>query len=354
MCPEVNEDNFPQVFHEYVQQERRGDLAKARDRYPYSTDVDVEYYNSLMISLWFSYSADPVTGTTPLEDFVDKYVKDRILAHMILFMQNGVIGEFDLVESDGGGLVTARARSNGTLYRILPALSVAARLAFTKSFVGWLTGHGRDEPYTLQSMAITKSTHRIVMVNDLARDFEEYGRKKGHGREERIKQYIRNAEYASASPDSALLTVLNKLPAAMINHVWDSLGLDMPCRTKKDKAVAISSELTSDGIRRAVDGLSDDGMDCLRYVAETGGLRMYAGLQKRFGRDDTMRRWFKGGSRSTIGALRSRGILFVGMERTRGAWVRIGSPTPRRHKVAVIPFDVLASLDRHGLLRHDP
>ena len=45
-----------------------------------------------MIFLWFSYGTDPATGTAPLDDFVDRYVRDDILAAMIRLLKTGIVG----------------------------------------------------------------------------------------------------------------------------------------------------------------------------------------------------------------------------------------------------------------------
>ena len=351
MRREVTFDNFPQVFREYVLGERRDDLERSRSRYPYRTDVDVDRFNYEMLILWFSYGTDPVTGTAPLDDFVDKYVRDEFLAAAIRVMKMGIIDEFDLLERRKDGLFAARARSDGRTYILSLGPAVEGRIDIAKSFAGWI--HRLDSgPYILNEMAITDSTHRIIGMDDLIHEYVEYRERAGsESRESRIKKSARKTESAPISPETKILTELNRLPAVMVNLVWESLGIKERCGTKREKARAISSALTSERLREVVDGLPEDGRACLQFIVNSGWVAEHADLRKRFGADDTVKRILKGGPQSTIGILRAKGLLFVGMRKNIRGWYRVDNiPVFRKRKIAVIPLDIRSRLSGCGFV----
>ncbi len=166
---DVTEENFPGVFQEYLLNERLDDLEAARSRYPYRTDVDLDRFNDAMIVLWFSITADPASGKSPIDDFVERHVHDIFLAAMILMMKNAILDEFDLMEWNGQE-ITARSRSDGAIYRIRPDQTTAERLRVARSFVGMLYRFGEGS-CSLHGAAVIDSTHRILGMDDLLRGY---------------------------------------------------------------------------------------------------------------------------------------------------------------------------------------
>ena len=151
-----------------------------------------------MIFLWFSYGTDPATGTAPLDDFVDRYVRDDILAAMIRLLKTGIAGEFDRVESWEGGLFAARARSDGRTRIFRPDPGAAGRPAVAKSFAERLFRLDSGKPYTLCEMAVTDSSHHMD-TGDLIRRYEEYCERVGsESGESGIKEGTKKIRYDSS------------------------------------------------------------------------------------------------------------------------------------------------------------
>ncbi len=343
MGRDVTTENFPDVFREYVLNERIDDLEAARSRYPYRTDVDLDRFNNEMIVLWFSITADPVSGKSPIDDFVERYVHGDLLTSMILMMKRGILDEFDLTEWNGEEIM-ARSRSDGTIYRIHPDQTTAERLRVARSFVGMLYRFDGG-PYSLHGTAVTDSTHRILGMDDLLREYAGYGKMSG-GPKMKPKRRVTTPPI---SPDAKILAELNRLPAAMINLVWKNLEIEEQCSTKREKARVISSVLRSERLQKVVGGLSESERDCLLFVVRNGWVAGHAGLQKKFGTDDTIKRLLKGGPLSTIGSLRCRGLLFVGMRKNVRAWYPIDDPPVfKKEKIAVIPLDIRNRLGECG------
>ena len=134
-----------------------------------------------------------------------------------------------------------------------------------------------------------------------------------------------------------LSAALNKCPAPWINGICQQLGLPTKGR-KKDKVAKIVQVLHSeDGLRSALGQLPPSSMEALAFIVREGGWVKYGRLSRRWGGEEGDGWWWADHPpTSTIGQLRTRGLVFVGRAGLEG----------RMYKVAVVPVDLRESLGK--------
>lgn len=102
---------------------------------------------------------------------------------------------------------------------------------------------------------------------------------------------------------------MNKYPCQWVDGICKALKLSTKAR-KNEKAKMIAEKLNSD-IESVLENLPKESLKALAFVLKKGGIVKYSQLSRRF--DDEIGFWWNEHPQvSTVGMLRSRGLLFVG------------------------------------------
>jgi len=132
-------------------------------------------------------------------------------------------------------------------------------------------------------------------------------------------------------PKTTLQAALNKLPAPWIDGICVCLG--MPVQgTRREKVACIRLYLThAASLRRTIETLRSECREALEYMLQQDGRVKYGEFSRRFGDAEGDSWWWdKKPPHSTLGQLRSRGLVFVGKTPIAG----------RLCKVAIIPQEL--------------
>lgn len=340
---EVTEDNFLSLLWSYADEKYGEQVRRSYRDCPY----DLEFNNNENLTYkhartWFVLERKNPSGTTVLDEFVDKFVDDALLASNIRQMKELKYGVFAALERpDKYDMLDVRD-SNGRTFRlqVTPGASMIGPGWSIQSMVHpWY----EDGTYRVTgAVAIFQSERDAPPADpdtDLAGRLPSWFIRRFYADQKKV-------ESITITPESRCDTLLKKLPKGWVDWMFISLKIKKKAVVKKEKIQAISSALThTRSLRRIIGTLIDEECRALALVVVKGGRIRYGDLCRRTGGDDTPRSQRKDSEVVTtpVGRLRSYGLLVVGR-------VRISS---RTYKMAVIPADVLQCLAALGFDKKD-
>jgi len=142
---------------------------------------------------------------------------------------------------------------------------------------------------------------------------------------------IKKAESILVHENSTVSSIVNKYPAQWVDGICKSLELNTKGRKSK-KAKMIAEKLKSD-IHDVLEKLPEKSLEALAFVLKKDGIVKYSQVSRRF--DDEIGFWWNEHPRvSTVGMLRSHGLLYVGKK-------PFGD---RLYKVALVPQELRETL----------
>ena len=335
MNQEVTEDNFVQQVKDFSEWKYSKDISKSLNSCPYDLDFDDEDHIAKQIFTWFVYDRiNPKTGITILEEFVEHFVKDEILASKILKVKDLFFDEFKILQSKGD-VVVVKSKRREKIYTV--QLMCPPQIFLNdRSFLGRIHPWHKNGTYrTCGILKIMKSDKEILqnhgfITGDIANMIQE----------KFMQEFQDNKESIYITQRSKISPSLKKYPIEWINQMCKSLHLDSKNLKKKQKAELISSVLTSKLLCDIVKDLSEDEKIGLEFIMKKMGTVKYSDIQKRLGKDDTKINWEKTTVQSTIGLLRRKALLLVGVQRIK----------TRNYKVVMIASDVLVTLRNYDCL----
>ena len=296
---EVTEENFLDRLLNFALWNYDDVITKAIPEYPYTINDDNEERRYSQVSIWFACKqVNPRTGTTILDEFVERFVDDGDLAPKLLQAKEMAYDRFVVLHMDAK-TITAASTSGGGMYRIrlLPEIEALEEGSF---FTGLMHPWDADGTHTMCGEVF------IEPVTVLSRP---------GGRIYGIHSMIRDCPQDSIISMCACLNI-------------DHAGMSMT-----EKARAVSSLLLSDRLRAIVQGLPNDERECLRQVVELGGTARHLDLGNRFGTPGNP-------AESAIDRLEDKALLVPGLMEKNGA------VTP----AVIIAGDILANIYRLGCL----
>ena len=349
MVSKVTEDNVIELFGSYALEHHSELLAATGLHCPFhSDDPDVSLF---FVSTWALFNAIiPSTGLGINEEFARRYIDDPILAAKMRRANTLTIDAYNVMTAHKDGRYTVRSTTTNKIYDVIPAgplvnscLSVGSTKMCmmhpweadgTHMMAGVMDVEMNDldlhtplDEISGASMRANRNNTRRpsvpwfdseTVMNHLSKEWKE------------------DAESIKITPRSKIAPALKKYPGAWSKAICMHIGI-RPASRHQDRSKDISNVLTMNKISDVLLMLSDDQLDCLKYVAASGGIVKFSKLEKYFGPDDSDYYW-RESVRSIIGVLRRTGILIVGTQTVNS----------RNYKVGAIAADVLNNLKRRG------
>lgn len=317
----VHTSNFVQVLVDWAQRNYAEELDRHIGEYPYPLNFDTEESQKGQILTWFALEwKNPQTGTTILEEFMGRFIKNPKKA--AVFGRFGLVfyGNFRIVRRVSGHMVDVVDRDTQKEYRV----RFSNRIPPSASFSGYI--HPWDGGYRATG---------VVMFDLYPADGEFIT---PDMRDELLRRLIiEKQDRAEAVPISAtakLSTYLRNQPVELVGMTAEFLGV--PDGKKRERIAAIEAALSGGGADHVIKSLPKKERACLLYVRRSpqNAVR-HEDLERRFGRDDFDAFLSRRGARSVMGRLREKGLLMVGGKVMQD----------ERCKVAAVPAEVWAALD---------
>ncbi len=355
MIPVTTTDNFEQHLYDYAVAVYGDDVEPSRSQCPYNLNDYNEEHAIKQFFVWFIFlRTNPRTGMTILEEFTRRFVKDARLAGMLLRARGAFYDEFTIISKVTADVTTTGKRQRGANNGIITARNSAGRnyriMVTRKTFVSYDAGakfFGIIHPWLEDGTHKTCGILIMALPPHMAPTVPRFGEGQNVmpaldpdtvGRLLRMGQKMdarakKSAESIPVGRGQTLASILTNLTLKWVDGISTTLKISTAKMIKAEKIDAISSFLTSERLRGVIYGLSKKEMDCLVHVTDAGGIIRYAALQKHFGKDDAAELWKSWMPTSTIGHLRKRGLLVVGV-------LERGS----KYRHVVVPEDVLACM----------
>ena len=310
---------------DWVQTTYSYELEQHSDKYPYMADFNTAERRATQIMTWFTIEwKNPRTNITPLEEFIDKFVKDPALAAKVSQFSQAIFSTFQIVQRLADCMYIVTDQVTKKKYRIRLQTAIPPYRG-TLIFDGYI--HPWEEDGTHQATGILllrKVSPTPFITPDMQKSLFRM----------MMKDKQDKYESVSISATTKISTYLKNQPAELVNTV--SGFLNVHGGRKKEKILGIRAALSGDGATRILEMLPQKELACLLYVHQSPQKTTKHGmLERQFG-DDDFDPYETGRARSVIGRLREKGLLMVGKK-------TIGS---RRYKVAAIPAELDMALDK--------
>lgn len=315
---QVTEENCKDLLYEYAEKYYAGEFSSAVNECPYDlSDLDEELAFKEAFE-WFTLErVQPRTGKTLLREFTEKFITGRDLRSKMLQMEQIFQGEFRVAELRGSEAVFICLRT-GKKYDVKlleehKHLYKAGRTVICKM-------HPWGTIYKLAGITRIKPSEEELMTQlgiptpDQLMGWLE-------------KKEIKKAENIIVRNNSTVSSLLSKYPFQWVDGICNELGIDTGSR-KKEKIKRIVEILHSEP-KRILEKLPERSKEALAFVLKNGGVVKYHKLSRRFN-DEIGFWWNESPPKSTVGLLRSHGLLFVGK-------------TPfgeKMFKVAIVPAEL--------------
>lgn len=356
----MTEDNVITLFGEYALKHHADLLAETSPKSPFFIDDGDNDTVGFFTSVWALYHAViPSTGLRISEEFASRCIDDPVLAAKMRRADDLIIDGFEVLESKDG-VFTIRSVTTRKTYRVIPGgPKVASTLvpgtvkmcaihpweADGTHMVDGTMNHDLSDIVCKDDSGYYYSGNESIETSRGARaspadraiayaavPFLDYDTVMG----QLTQDWQKDVESIKITARSKVAPALKKYPGHWTKAMCHAVGI-RPASHHRDRAKDISAVLTSEGVSRVLSKLSGEQLDCLRYVAASGGSVKFHTLEENFGPDDTDYYW-KARPQSVIGALRRTGILLVGLK----------TVNTRNYRVGAIAADVLANLTRMG------
>lgn len=337
--PKVTEENCVDLAWQYFLAKYGDEVLDHRDECPYDLNVGSDEFEYKQVATWLLCERKDQLGRTVIDEFVESFVDDPGTASRLLQMKDLVHDTFVMEgPPDRDMVMEVVSESTGEKFAVQMQGASPEIYQMGRAFTG------RIHPW------YDNGTHRTTGIITIELDGPRGGGGEGGfvargaitpGMIDMLLEQMRDdlqesAESITITPTSGTRTLLRELPAEWVDGIYDSLRIGRRGLAKREKIRRISSALASEsGLERVVRGLSGDEVAALRLVLGKGGRVKYRALCRKVGADDTGWDW-RPRPGSTVGRLRRHGLLVVGRQRISG----------RAYKVAAIPADVIAPLER--------
>jgi len=283
------------------------------------------------ILLWLMFERkDPQTGKLAIEEFVEKFVKDKNkndLAKRLLNIKN-ITKDVFLILGNKDDIVFLEDSHKKKFNVRIPKEQVG--LFVPGRFVeGRIYPWGKGDLYRFASIAIMRKSHKEIMSGmglittpDEVMDWYE-------------KNFKENAESIIISRNSSLQSILNKLPPEWINAICANLGIKKTGKMGEKVKRITSVLLVPARLQGIIRTLPKNSFEVLKLIKQNGGMMRYSDLVKRFNGDDFGLWWERNPPKTHIGILRIHGLLMV---------VKIPKGE-RLYKTAMIPKEIMEKID---------
>ena len=257
---EVDEDNFVDRLTNFAIWNYGDALDEMTKNYPYRALFDIEEHAKQM-SLWAACKVvNPATGITILDEFVDRFVHGSRLRSKILLLKEMVYDLFMLLEYRGGLITAASLNGRGIII-----LEVEEDIA--KNLTSGLEFEGLVYPWDIGK---TYKMAGSVSVTDIGLNLNS-------------ELDMTGSMLEDSSPGISLLQILQKYSILDLEYTCDLLGIDPSGKRHSQLAQEIFEALTTDRVHGILKRLTPPALDCLTYIACSGGLAEYRDLHERFG-----------------------------------------------------------------------
>ena len=321
----INEDNFLQALVDWTQATYDDELNKYGGDYPYPSRFDTTGKMVKQTIIWFVLEwKNPRTGTTLLEEFVDKFVKDPELAAQVSQFGCVLYGTFYAIRRVSKHVLVVVDGRTEKEYQV-KFRSRLPRSCEDLAFSGYIHPWKDDGAYratgiltferlpnnTTQSIAGILENSRMRTLTREAQD---------------------ESEKVPISANSKLTAYLWRQPLIQVMEV--AKFLNVPKGGKRERIAGIRDVLSANGVG-ILKSLSKKELACLLYVYSSPQKAVkHRDLERRFGKDDFRLSLFERGAQSAMGRLREKGLLIVGRKEMQN----------EQHKVAVVPAEIRDAL----------
>ena len=318
----IRQENFVQLLVDWAEKNHAEDLDRHMGEYPYPIDFDTEKSKRGQILTWFVLEwKNPQTGTTILEEFLARYIKNPERAAGLRRFGLVLYGNFRIIRHVSIHEVDVVDKSTQKEYRVRFGNKIPPALSFS----GYIyPSEGEYHATGVVMFQLPPADGQFItpdMQDELLRQI--------------MKEKQEKVEAAPISATAKLSTYLRNQPVELVTMTAEFL--DVPYGKKRERIAAIGAALSGDGADRIIKSLPKKERDCLLYVYRSPQNAVKHGeLERRFGNDDFDVFLSERRARSTIGRLRGKGLLMVGGK----------VMDDKRYKVAVVPAEIRTALDR--------
>ena len=317
-------DNFMPVLANWAQDVYDDELERYGGDYPHPANFQTMESMTTQTLAWFVLEwKNPRTGTTPLEEFVDKFIEDPALAAKLSQFGRAFYSNFQIIRCISDHVVDAVDKNTQKKYRVrfgnkLPGPYI--------SFRGYIYPWEEDGAYRATGIIVFEPPPANAgfitadMQDELLRML--------------MKERRDKTEAAPVSGTTKLSSYLRNQPIELVGRVAEFLNVREG--KKKERIAAIKTALSANGADRILKSLSKEEQACLQYVHRSPQRAVkYGELERRFGKDDFDPFLPRREAQSMIGCLREKGLLMVGRKAMQN----------RRYKVVVVSAEMKATLD---------
>ena len=325
----VTENNVLQLIADYAVWKYGEDAIMQRvDECPHKLDFDNEEFVFKQVLSWFIREwKNPDTGKTPLEEFVEDYLrKERVLAEKVLGTLNLVTGTF-VIRGRKDNIIEAMDPGSRIYDIWVPPQEVETYIK-GRNFVGTIFQWG--DVYRFSGITLfMKSDKQIFMEAGIIMP----------GLLDRLTSMMLKGEMEEIilRRNATAASVLNKFSSWMVDNICHTLHILTRGKKKNQKVKEIAAILDSPHILDIIKALPQDARNALDMVRMNDGLIGYGKLVRKFGEEDvgTVNEGSFIKPKTVVGILRMHGLLVVG-KMAKG---------DRFYNVAMIPKEVMQRLE---------
>ena len=322
----INEDNFLQALVDWTQATYDDELDRYGGDYPYPRHFDTEDKLVKQTIIWFVLEwKNPRTGTTLLEEFVDKFIKDPELAAQVSQFGCVSYSTFRAVRRVSKHVLLVADEHTEKEYQVR-FRNKLPRSCEDVYFSGYIHPWKDDGAYRATGII----TFKQIPDDDPL------------GLADTLKRTDRKIEKeAQAVSEEVPISANAKLSAylwrqSIIQVMEVAKFLNVPEGNKRERIAGIKDVLSTNGVG-ILKSLSKKELACLLYVYQSPQKAVkHEDLERRFGKDDFRLSLFERGALSAMGRLREKGLLIVGRKEIQS----------KQHKVAVVPSEIWDALGK--------
>ena len=318
----IDEDNFLQALVDWAQATYDDELDKYGGDYPYPPRFDTEDQLVKQTVIWFVLEwKNPRTGTTLLEEFVDKFIEDPKLAAQVRQYGRVSFSMFRIVRRVSKHVAVVADEQTDKEYQVRFRNKPPRHEGIL--FYGYIHPWKDDGVYRATGILTFLRPPPDDITRMLLKSRLDYSL---------TKEAQDKSEEVPISANAKLSAYLWRQSSIQVMEV--AKFLNVPEGNKREQIAGIKDVLSTNAVR-ILKSLSKEELSCLLYVYRSPQkMVVHKDLERRFGRDDFRLSLFDRGARSAMGRLREKGLLIVGMKKMQD----------KQHKVAVVPDEIRDAL----------
>lgn len=324
----ISNENCKQLVFEFAEIYKE-EFDRAVKDFPYENEhlpADLKLKNALD---WFLYEwVNPKTCKTIVKEFTEKFSVPKPLKSKMLQMEKPFYSKFKVIENDQKNCLLLEdtkttKRYNIVLVHDMETYKVGAELK------GRIHQWGNAYRFAgIVSVILSKEEieqemfqkHGIISPDMMMLYLE--------------KKQMQEIEGNYLNSHSKVSALLKNYPAHWIDGICDELKIKRDGILKRDKIKLIEYTLLVNA-KDVLEELTENEKNCLNLVAGENGVVKYGKL-KEFS-DELSYWWNEKGVKSTVGSLRTKGLLYVGKTMLN----------ERYFKAAIIPQKILPSIQTY-------